>query len=215
MLRSILLRILGISALLLVISAAGAGAQEQPRLEPGARIRVSAPQRDRGIVARHTTGWVVGTLRETTPTALVVQTDPADPASSVEIPFDVIRGLQVSAGETDPRESTVRGAKRGALFGAGAAVVYVGFLKVLANHRCTFDEGGQLDPCYESNPLFSTEGSAIARDVVVGVAGGAAIGALFGSSAGSRERWVGVRRPRVGVAPATGGGTRISLSFGV
>jgi hypothetical protein len=201
-----MLRSLVIAGLLALAASTDAAAQNRrPQLEEGARVRVSAPIYRHGLRVKGTSRWIVGTVRATTPTSVVIQTDPADPTSRTEIPYDVIRGMDVSRGRMESGSSVQRGAVRGALVGAGTALVFYGTLSLLPNGDCEED-------CTPrgSEGIFETSGSKLARNVGVLVGAGTLIGALVGTRA--REKWDSVSIPRVSVIPSAHS-ARLSFSI--
>lgn len=196
-----MLRSLVIAGLLALSTSAVAAAQEsRPEIREGARIRVTAPLCRQGLRVQGTSRWIVGTVRETTPTSVVLQTDPADSTSRTEIPYDVIRTIDVSRGRMDSRTSVRRGAARGAMVGAGTALVFYGTLSLLPDGGCETD----------CSPILDTSGIKLVRNVGVLVGTGALVGALVGTRA--REKWDSVRIPRVRVSPSAHA-TSLSLSI--
>jgi hypothetical protein len=201
-----MLRSLVIAGLLALATSTDAAAQgRRPELQEGARVRISAPIYREGLRVKGTSRWVVGTVRETTPTSVVIQTDPADSTSRTEIPYDVIRGMDVSRGRMESGTSVRRGAARGALVGAGTALVFYGTLSLLPTGDCD-------DRCFPagSEGIFDASGIELARNVGVLVGAGTLVGALVGTRA--RERWDSVSIPRVSVIPSAHS-ARLSFSI--
>ena len=193
-----MLRELSVAVLLAASVFSGAAAQERPEVREGMRIRISAPMYHQGARVKGTSRWIVGTVREATPTSVVLQTDAADPESRTEIPYDVIRAAEVSQGIMDTKPSVRRGAVRGALVGAGTSAFFYGLMALLP-------DGGPRD---DDEEIINTSPDIVARNTAILMAGGAGIGALIGTQA--REKWGPVPVPRVQVDPSR---RRASLSF--
>ena len=191
-------------AVALAAGASTAAAQEQPTLQPGTRVRVSVPLRHANLDVRGTGAWVVGTVRETTPTSVVIQTNPADSLSRTEYPFDVIRRIEVSQGRADAGASIARGAARGAVMGAGLAMLYVGGAK-LFHGQC------ESPACERESGVFTDDGATLARNAGILVGASTLLAAAFGSV--SRERWVPTRAPRVSAGRAPNGGATLALDI--
>ncbi len=204
-----MLRSLVAAGLLALTTPVLAAAQEaRPEIREGARIRVSAPIFRKGQRVAGTSQWIVGTVRGITPTSVILQTDPADSTSRTDIPYSVIRNLDVSRGHMDSRTSVRRGAARGALVGAGTAAVFYGTLFAISGGDN--DCAGECAEPTTFQSLFDLSGGYLARNVGVLVGTGTLVGALVGTRA--REKWDSARVPRVRVSPSTSS-TTLSLSI--
>jgi len=128
-------------------------------LQPGARVRVSAP----GILAGHYVGTILSRSRDTLQLG-------GPNAAPVSVPVNRITSLEVSRGK-----SRLHGAGRGVLWGAPIGLV-VGLASANSLEDCTdFGCGDASSGEREAYVLASTLGGAL---------WGAGIGALVG-----RERW--------------------------
>jgi hypothetical protein len=190
-------------AVTLACTASAAAAQARPTLEPGMRVRVSAPSIHAGRPVLRTGPWIVGTVRETTPTSVVIQTDPADSMSRTEIPYDVIGAMELSEGVTDTRSSVKRGAVRGLTMGAAVATVYAASTALF--------QSGSVD--VERKSLFSNDGVIVARNAGIVVGLSTLAGAAMGTRA--REKWTPVGKPRIGVGTALDGRTTLSIDIAI
>lgn len=113
--------------------------------------------------------------------------------------------MDVSRGRMESGSSVRRGAVRGALVGAGTALVFYGTLSLLPDGDCQEDCSLR-----GSEGILDTSGSKLARNVGVLVGGGTLIGALVGTRA--REKWDSLSIPRVSVSPSTHS-ARLSFSI--
>ncbi len=187
----------------LACTASAAVAQARPTLEPGMRVRVSAPTVHAGRPVLGTGRWIVGTVRETTRTSVVIQTDPADSASRTEVPYNVIGAMELSQGVTDTRSSMRRGAVRGLTMGTAVAAAY-------ALSTALFQSGSGT---VERKELFSNEAGIVARNAGLVVGLSTLVGAAMGTRA--REMWTPVGAPRIGVGTARDGRTALSIDIAI
>jgi hypothetical protein len=148
-----------LSICLALTATAPVALAQSNELQPGARVRVTAP----GIVA----GRYVGTVLSRSGDTLQLGGPNAAP---VTLPMNRITSLEISRGK-----SRLRGAGRGVLWGAP-----IGLVIGLATEN-------SLESCgdFGCSDASSTErGAYVVASVIGGAAWGAGIGALVG-----RERW--------------------------
>lgn len=147
----------------------------QPLPTVGSRIRVSAPTFTNGTLeVAASAGWQTGTVKSMQGPSLVLLTE----TEEVDIPFDVIRRVEISEGAMSSSDGWRRGARRGGLIGAALTTAVFAFSKVK-------EADSECDGCKTDN-LSPTAGN-IARGLALGVGAGAGIGVVLGSR--ERERW--------------------------
>ena len=197
-----------VAAAAAALASTHAAAQVAPaqvqQLAPGTRVRVSTIARDVQVETRDPSRrqWRIGTVREVTEQDLVLQTDPSRPDALETVPFGVIQEIDASRGRLDVGRSVRRGMLQGAAGGGLTALVFTGIKVAIGS--CSSNAPG----CRHG--VLRTGLGASARDMGVGLVGGALVGALAGSR--SREVWQPVaRHATVSAYPA--GGTGIGLSF--
>lgn len=185
------LAIAGVLALPLVAPVAEA---QSPLLRPGARLRISSPE-----LAMH--DMIVGMVATSSDTLLVEHIQPAMSGGRVQqdtvvsaVSIASITKLEVSQGLRSNRD---RGARTGALIGAGAGLL-VGIT------AAGFDYGGWWDPGAEVIPAT----------IVIGAAWGAVVGLVVGSLS-QRDDWqeVPVASLRLGIAAGPADRFRIGASL--
>jgi hypothetical protein len=171
--RYVMHRIIG-SFVALAVFTAGNLSTQQPGLGAGARVRI------------HMAGAAMpltGTVAYLDPGSVAILRAPADTAF---IPFTAISRVEVSAGR---RSNIGRGAKWGALVGAGAGA--------LLGLAAMSEDDGYFEFGAEAVPIGMLGG---------GVFGGA-VGGLFGALTTS-ERWA----PGAAAVALTAGGDRVGVS---
>ncbi|HEX8245931.1 MAG TPA: hypothetical protein VF541_20625, partial [Longimicrobium sp.] len=115
--------------------SAQVSAADVQNLAPGTRVRVSSLAAEEQEIQRRVNNvrWTVGTVREVTPGALVLQTNPSNPEATVAIPLNVIQAVDVSRGRLDVGNGMRRGLITGATVGGVTAGTFV--LIILATHQ--------------------------------------------------------------------------------
>ena len=144
---------------LAVISALPVARAQSNELQPGARVRVSAP----GIVANHYVGTVLSRSGDTLQLG-------GPNAAPVNVPVNRITSLEISRGK-----SRLRGAGRGVLWGTPIGLV-VGLASANSLEDCS-DFG-----CGDASS--GERGAYVLASTLGGALWGAGIGAIVG-----RERW--------------------------
>lgn len=171
-------------------------AQAQGRLlelQPGTKVRVTAPPLLGGRLEA-----VIGSRSADSLTFV------RSGSNSLTLPISALETVQVSRGK-----SRLAGAKRGAIWGAGIGAA-LGLLAIWGSDTdpsgCVYAGGSFYDPC--SSP---TKGGLFAAGLIGGTLWGTGIGALVG-----RERWETLNvGPRVGaVLDRAGRAGRLGLRVG-
>ena len=193
-------------------TALHAQAEAAADLQPGARVRVAVPLRSEGRVITATRGWTVGTVQSIDRQFIVLRVQRPEGLMEEQIPFDVIKSVEVSRGivsdEDAQRRGAIRGGKIGVAVGAGATAFLYLASKGFERIDSEFDESVECTGAcsfLELTPLNAV------RNVAVGGGLGALLGGVFGSRA--REVWVPTQKPRVDLRSRAGGGTAVSLNF--
>ena len=178
-------------------------AQERPTLEPGTRVRVSTTAPPPGHALRPAE-WVVGTVRESNATQLVLKVAGEGEQSAYTIPWDAVQQLEISRGMADQKEAAHRNVGHitipALLTGTGGGLFY-GLLRGEENH----DGGSALGPSTVVTTLIG-----------VGVGGLTGVIASAISSKHGAERWEPVRLAPVRtalVAGRQGVGLALQLRF--
>lgn len=178
---------LALALLAALIAPDSADAQQ---LEPGARVRLTAPQYVLGMEVAGSARPTVGTVISVDDVALTLRTARGD---TLTYPFSAVRRVEVSAGRMDATRGAVRGGATGTLVAGGTVATALLLVRVI---------GGPKGPGFTDDTAKLVGGSAVA---------GGVLGATLGAT--PRERWVGARRPRAAVGFAPGGGAVLSLSL--
>jgi hypothetical protein len=150
-----------------------ARAQDVSRLEPGDRIRVTAPQAFRAPL--------VGTVAETAPDMLTLARG-GDAVDTVNIPLALVRKVEVSRGHL----SRGRGMRRGAVQGLAAGVVVGALVGGILGVGVDAREGENVNEVSESLTSAAQFGAI-----------GLVVGGLMGMR--ERERWERLALPDVSV----------------
>ena len=162
------------AAILAFALAAPAVRAQSTELQPGARVRITAP----GIVAGRYTGTLLARNGDTLQFG-------SQNAAPVNIPVNRITSIEISRGK-----SHASGALRGVAWGAPIGLV-LGVATVKSVDDCND---------YGCAPLESTaRGTYVLASTIGGALWGAGIGALIG-----RERWEPFALPRVSFGSADG-----------
>lgn len=182
----------------------------QSTLAPGTRVRVSAPAFQNATVVSRSAEWQTGTLLRSDSSHLTLRTTAGDELS---VPLSLVRRIEVSDGTMPASDAWRRGARQGALIGAGTVGVLVVGVFIL-DRAPGPDEGPLSEDAFpeeeEDSDFVAFMGTAVPLMAGAAVVGGG-LGAIFGSRA--QERWTPVVMDRVRVAPIVGGGTGVSLSL--
>lgn len=149
-------------------------AQDELRVEPGDRIRVTAPQAFRSPV--------VGTLVGRAPDMLTVARRTGGGADTVNIPVAVVSQLEVSRGHLSGGQGLRRGALRGATAGVVVGAILGGALALGADEQ----DGKEANEFAEAAQMGAGFGAI-----------GLVVGGLLGT--GERERWERILPPTVSV----------------
>jgi hypothetical protein len=174
-----------------LLPAGPLAAQAAPGLEPGARVRVTAPS-----IYRQPEIAVFETIDATDLRIGLIA------GGHAVIPLDAVHGIEVSAGRRTNR-------KKGALIG-GLAGLTGGLVIVLIDRQ---DRYG--DESVWAAPLFPEIDRAIeAAGITIMTLTGAGLGMVVGTFVRT-ERWQAAAPPRVhvGIAPVRGGGAGITVSL--
>lgn len=167
------------------------------RVEPGTRVRVSAPEIVHGVEVAGTARPHYGTVIEVDASQLVLQTDRG---GTISIPFHAMRRLDISVGEVRSDRSAARGALTGGTVGLGMSAIAVLLVR-------TFEGNGYSDRRRGDPKFLDWKAEHVFPAAVLG---GAAVGAVLGSQ--TREGWVSVPGvPWIGAV--WGDGPRVGVAF--
>lgn len=196
--------------LLLVLLALTAGqpfralrAQARPELGVGSRIRVSTT----AALPGHALGsahWVVGTVRETDRTRLVLRVAGEGDESAYTIPWEAVQRLEISRGRTSSSEARRAGLARIALPAVVTGVAAGAIFGVLKREEALDDP--------------DAHSGDVGRFALIGAGAGAVVGVLgtMATAVGGEEQWEPVAKENLaaGVAFRRGAvGLALQLRF--
>ena len=178
----------------LVLLLAGQAGAQLPELQPGARVRVTAPT----VLGGKLEGTIIGRRGDT---LSILQPKIAP----FEIPISALSRIEVYRGK-----SRVAGAKKGLLWGLAIGLP-VGLATAAGDDKTWNVVDADCDPFLQSCAMYSD-----VEQVMLLTAGSAAIGAGIGALIG-KERWQTLHTPTLPVVIVSRHGvligTRVGLPF--
>lgn len=167
------------AALVLLCAGTADLRAQEARLTPGARVRVVQATTSLDDNRARRRGTQTGVLESMDSTTVTLVTG----NRSVALPLNTVSRIDVSSGNASMGRGTLRGARRGALLGAGVG----GFVVVMGAIG-----SGTGNPC-RGNPTCTEEEPSESPAAVIAVilGGGTVLGGTVGALVGSvsRESW--------------------------
>ena len=164
----------------------GAGSLAAQAVQPGARVRISAPEMYNNAPVAGTGAWQVGEVTAVDTGWVTVRLE----SSQVKtFPFASIQQMEVSRGAMSNREGSRRGIVAGAAVGAVVGAVFIGVMKAAQGNDCGNGQSG----CTPRTPFIKPNAANLALTMGAGAVLGGGVGAALGST--SHERWVAVPLP--------------------